>query len=74
MLPDIYSESKIYMKWKHRSDDTDCEHAIDLDKKENTKQKGTSSAYLAVQIWQNAIQSLHATSNILNSGTREARD
>ena len=31
MLPDLYSESEIYMKWKKRSDYTVCEHKMDLD-------------------------------------------
>ena len=43
MLPDIYSESEIYMKWKQRCDETACELAIDMDKEGTMKQKRTLS-------------------------------
>ena len=43
MLPDIYSESEIYMKWKQRSDDTDNEQILDIAKEGSTKSRGTYS-------------------------------
>ena len=56
ILSDIYSESEIYMKWKHRSDDADCEHVIDLDKgelrhrREHQVPDSVPIVYSAVQI------------------------
>ena len=79
LLPDIFSESvsEIHMKWNQRSDDTYCEHVIDIAKEGTTKPKGNLEkdivliVHRAIRLWQRATQTLHATSYILNTEMKE---
>ena len=78
MLPDIYSESEIYMKWKQRSSETDDEQKTTLDKESKGTIYGKYCTF-CLSTRPNIARGLtdatcYAISYILREGAREVKD